>query len=128
MHGLIFLFKWRPGDEPSGSVVNDDRLDSIFFAQQVGSLSIFVRLYKIIFQVIQNACATQAIVNLLLNSEHPDIKLGSILSDFRAFTTGFDPAVSFNRMFFGVRAFLDNVRDVIFKRKYDLIGSNNLHL
>uniref|UniRef100_A0A914W8Q5 Ubiquitin carboxyl-terminal hydrolase n=1 Tax=Plectus sambesii TaxID=2011161 RepID=A0A914W8Q5_9BILA len=76
VHGLIFLFKWRPGDEPSGSVVNDARLDSIFFAQQV----------------IQNACATQAIVNLLLNSEHSDVKLGTILNDFHSFTSGFDPA------------------------------------
>ena len=35
VHGLIFLFKWRPGEEPEGSVVKDSRLDTIFFAQQV---------------------------------------------------------------------------------------------
>ena len=34
-HGLIFLFKWRAGEEPAGSVVQDSRLDTIFFAKQV---------------------------------------------------------------------------------------------
>ena len=38
VHGLIFLFKWQPGEEPAGSVVQDSRLDTIFFAKQVWSL------------------------------------------------------------------------------------------
>lgn len=37
VHGLIFLFKWQPGEEPAGSVVQDSRLDTIFFAKQVWS-------------------------------------------------------------------------------------------
>lgn len=32
--GLIFLFKWRPGEERSGELVLNN--DKIFFAQQVG--------------------------------------------------------------------------------------------
>jgi hypothetical protein len=32
---LIFLFKWVQDDEPTGSVVQDARLDKIFFAKQV---------------------------------------------------------------------------------------------
>lgn len=35
VHGLIFLFKWQPGEEPAGSIVQDSRLDHIFFAKQV---------------------------------------------------------------------------------------------
>lgn len=35
VHGLIFLFKWVQDDEPSGSIVQDSRLDKIFFAKQV---------------------------------------------------------------------------------------------
>ena len=35
VHGLIFLFKWKAGDEPSGPIVQDSRLDNIFFAKQV---------------------------------------------------------------------------------------------
>jgi len=76
VHGLIFLFKWRPGDEPAGEMVADDRLQKIFFAKQV----------------IQNACATQAIVNLLLNASDSDIQLGEILTEFKRFTSGFDEA------------------------------------
>uniref|UniRef100_A0AC34QUL2 Ubiquitin carboxyl-terminal hydrolase n=1 Tax=Panagrolaimus sp. JU765 TaxID=591449 RepID=A0AC34QUL2_9BILA len=74
VHGLIFLFKWRPGDEPSGKLDVENK-NNIFFAQQV----------------INNACATQAIVNLLLNIQNEDIKLGKVLEDFKEFTAGFDP-------------------------------------
>lgn len=35
IHGLIFLFKWVQDDEPTGSIVQDTRLDKIFFAKQV---------------------------------------------------------------------------------------------
>ena len=52
IHGLIFLFKWVSGDEPVESVVQDDRLERIFFAKQV----------------INNACATQAIISILLKT------------------------------------------------------------
>ena len=35
VYGLIFLFKWRSGEEADGSIVRDDRLEEIFFAKQV---------------------------------------------------------------------------------------------
>lgn len=75
VHGLIFLFKFLKNEEPTGSVVSDSRLDDIFFAKQV----------------IQNACATQAILSLLLNMDHSDITLGQTLGDFKEFTQSFDP-------------------------------------
>ncbi|XP_050722838.1 ubiquitin carboxyl-terminal hydrolase isozyme L5-like [Eriocheir sinensis] len=74
VHGLIFLFKWQQEEQPSGSVVQDNRLDKIFFAKQM----------------INNACATQAILSVLLNTKHSDIQLGSTLSEFREFTQTFD--------------------------------------
>ncbi|XP_058120845.1 ubiquitin carboxyl-terminal hydrolase isozyme L5 [Anopheles ziemanni] len=74
IHGLIFLFKWVKDDEPAGSIVQDSRLEKIFFAKQV----------------INNACATQAILSILLNAAHSDIQLGSTLTDFKDFVTSFD--------------------------------------
>jgi len=35
IHGLIFLFKWVPNEEVAGTVVQDNRLDKLFFAKQV---------------------------------------------------------------------------------------------
>ncbi|KAK3606673.1 hypothetical protein CHS0354_029583 [Potamilus streckersoni] len=77
VHGLIFLFKWVPEEEPEGSIVQDSRIEKIFFAKQV----------------INNACATQAILSVLLNSSHPDIKLGDTLSSFKEFAQNFEPAL-----------------------------------
>ncbi|XP_033643262.1 ubiquitin carboxyl-terminal hydrolase isozyme L5-like [Asterias rubens] len=77
VHGLIFLFKWQAGEEPSGAVVQDSRMDKIFFAKQV----------------ITNACATQAILSVLLNCQHEDIDLGKKLSEFKDFTSSFDPTM-----------------------------------
>lgn len=75
IHGLIFLFKWtKDTSEPSGSIVQDSRLDKIFFARQV----------------IENACATQAILSVLLNCRHPDVKLGATLLELKEFCQGFD--------------------------------------
>lgn len=74
IHGLIFLFKWVQDDAPAGSIVQDSRLDNIFFAKQV----------------INNACATQAILSILLNCSHSDLKLGQTLTDFKEFCQTFD--------------------------------------
>lgn len=45
------------------------------------------------FQVINNACATQAIVSVLLNCAHSDMLLGDTLTEFREFSQSFDAAV-----------------------------------
>jgi len=74
-HGLIFLFKWQQTDTSNENVVKDSRLEEIFFARQV----------------ITNACATQAIVSVLLNANHEDVQLGSTLGKFKEFAQAFDP-------------------------------------
>lgn len=77
VYGLIFLFKWVHDENPQGSLVKDSRVQDMFFAKQV----------------ITNACATQAILSLLLNVDSPDIKLGKTLSEFKEFSADFDPAM-----------------------------------
>ncbi|XP_063714790.1 ubiquitin carboxyl-terminal hydrolase isozyme L5-like [Symsagittifera roscoffensis] len=75
--GLIFLFKIDANSDTKseGTLVQDNRLDEMFFAKQV----------------IQNACATQAIINLLMNAKQESLDLGDNLKTFKDFTKSFDP-------------------------------------
>ncbi|KAH8236431.1 hypothetical protein KR026_002018, partial [Drosophila bipectinata] len=73
IHGLIFLFKWMQDDKPTGRIVTDR--NDIFFVRQV----------------ITNACATQALLSLLMNLQHPDIDLGETLTNFKSGCENLDP-------------------------------------
>ncbi|RNA17893.1 ubiquitin carboxyl-terminal hydrolase isozyme L5 [Brachionus plicatilis] len=75
IHGLIFLFKWIGNSGIDGTYVKDSRLDEIVFVKQV----------------IENACATQALISVLLNCNHEDIDLGTNLTEFKQFVSNFDP-------------------------------------
>lgn len=71
LYGLVFLFKWdkeleQKDDRPVTS--SEDLPPNIFFAQQV----------------INNACATQALLNIILN--RPELEVGDDLKHFREFT------------------------------------------
>ncbi|KAI5458421.1 ubiquitin carboxyl-terminal hydrolase [Mariannaea sp. PMI_226] len=80
VYGVIFLFKY-PTDQPyatpdgprDGSFDNDAS-ENIFFAAQT----------------IQNACATQALLSVLLNKT-ADVDIGEELRDFREFTMVLPP-------------------------------------
>ncbi|KAJ1669806.1 hypothetical protein IWW47_000015 [Coemansia sp. RSA 2052] len=86
VYGLIFLFKWQGQNASSSTPANQaaagggsgggtvvDNQD-VFFAQQI----------------IQNACATQAILSILLNREG-EIELGETLANFRSFAADLPP-------------------------------------
>lgn len=77
VYGLIFLFKWVHDENPQGTLVKDSRMQDMFFAKQV----------------ITNACATQAILSLLMNVDSPDVKLGKTLQEFKEFSADFDPTM-----------------------------------
>ncbi|KAI5114939.1 hypothetical protein M0805_006580, partial [Coniferiporia weirii] len=73
IHALIFLFKWVSNEDErgGGSGAYDDAFPG-FFAHQV----------------VNNACATLAVLNALLNI--PNLKTGPVLQDLLSFTAGMD--------------------------------------
>lgn len=99
VYGLIFLFKWDPSTKSRAPVAQNS--DHIYFMKQVGRVRVCVRACArarlFVFseqldlapQVITNACATQAIASILMNSA--DVELGPMLSEFKAFTADFPP-------------------------------------
>ena len=71
IHGLIFLFKWTKEPHKRECLKYYD--NDLFFVNQV----------------ITNACATQAIISVLLNC--PQIDIGPELTNFKTFTYEMDP-------------------------------------
>jgi ubiquitin carboxyl-terminal hydrolase L5 len=78
--GLIFLFQYD-GDiqkqhaESKVPLSEDETPENLFFAHQVTT----------------NACATQAILSVVLNAQLPEEQLGKVLSDFHCVARTFPP-------------------------------------
>lgn len=64
-YGLIFLFKWKP----DGRQIEAMDTPNVYFAKQM----------------VSNACATQALINILLNSQDK-VDVGEPLKKFHSFT------------------------------------------
>jgi ubiquitin carboxyl-terminal hydrolase L5 len=72
-YGLIFLFKWVQENDPRPTIDPSEMPNCVFSTQTV-----------------QNACATQAILSVLLNIPEGKVELGNELKDFRSFVVDLD--------------------------------------
>lgn len=79
VHGLVFLFKYEAEHHSSHSAATD--------ASTAATIAVDDCELFFAKQVISNACATQAILSILLNAR--GIELGETLSEFKAFTRDF---------------------------------------
>lgn len=75
--GLVFLFKWDGSGGDDEKIVHNPKSKGIFFAKQV----------------ITNACATQAIINILMNIDNSEVNLGETLKQFKSFVVDFDSSM-----------------------------------
>jgi ubiquitin carboxyl-terminal hydrolase L5 len=71
IYGLVFLFKYKTGEKP---VDRSCQAPHVYFAKQV----------------INNACGTQALINILLNATD-QVDVGDQLKGFLEFTQALDP-------------------------------------
>jgi len=81
IYGLIFLFKWQTETDNRPTLDYDEcQKRNLFFARQV----------------INNACATQAILSILFNIEDKEshVNLGEELTQFKNFCSGFGPEMT----------------------------------
>jgi len=72
-YGIIFLFKYKNQEEKRTEL--KEGVPGVFFAKQM----------------ITNACATQAIVSILMN--RPELNLGPVLTNYRSFTMEMTPEI-----------------------------------
>jgi ubiquitin carboxyl-terminal hydrolase L5 len=82
VHGLIFLFQWMGKQQTEHQSKNtpltqDQVPDGFFFAHQIAT----------------NACATQAVLSVVLNAGLEKQELGTTLADFQEFTQSFPPSL-----------------------------------
>ncbi|KAJ1456397.1 ubiquitin carboxyl-terminal hydrolase [Pelagophyceae sp. CCMP2097] len=71
VYGLVFLFKWTGEKDSRAAMSFDAAPPGLFYAKQV----------------VANACATQAILSILLNVEDPRLEIGKTLTELKNFAT-----------------------------------------
>ena len=76
--GLIFLFQWKKEAQQEHAATANPLTDvppGLFFAEQVTT----------------NACATQALLSIIMNAPEEQLELGKVLQDFKEFSAELPP-------------------------------------
>ncbi|KKK12956.1 hypothetical protein AOCH_004853 [Aspergillus ochraceoroseus] len=101
VYGVIFLFKWIRDPAQDHPQQHDQQQQQQQQQQETPKDGTYDPSTPLFFaaQTIQNACATQAILSVILNQDttttnhqqHPPIRIGADLRAFKDFTAGFPP-------------------------------------
>lgn len=103
---FIFLFRWTEERRARRKVIetaaeifvkDEEKVNSIFFAQQVGEFctaiayanGILICIYFSAFATVPNSCATHALLSILLNCS--ELHLGETLTRLKTHTKGMSP-------------------------------------
>lgn len=105
VYGLIFLFKYRDDEEEQEEEAPKCPHD-VWFANQVSYIISLVASTELC-QTIHNACATIALLNIVMNV--PNIDLGRTLSAFKAETKNLKPPYRGKRL--GDNSFIRNIHN-----------------
>lgn len=88
VHGYVFLFKYINASAGGGTGTGNNSslslTDSMNYRNQDNEALYYAS------QIVKDACATQAILSILLNMHIPKMQLGTMLTDFKSFTCDFD--------------------------------------
>eukprot|EP00924_Labyrinthula_sp_SR-Ha-C_P016098 maker-scaffold_4-snap-gene-19.2-mRNA-1 protein AED:0.14 eAED:0.14 QI:133/1/1/1/1/1/2/207/288 len=78
IHGFIFLFKFTSNEKHPDDYIDEDVDESLFYMKQV----------------INNACATNAVLSILFNLSQTQVKFSDQLLDFKNMVTSFPPDIA----------------------------------
>lgn len=98
MFGLIFLFEYLPEDDETE---DEEKPSGIWFANQVCAQRYHSVLSSVLLtffqcQTTNNACATVALLNIVMNA--PGVRLGETLKEFKESTKDLSTALRGHRL------------------------------
>ena len=85
VYGYVFLFRYELGDRRARKKARDLAAEDVCYVLEPS----IVNSMFFAHQIIVNSCATHALLSVLLNC--PEIKLGSVLTELKQFSSGLDP-------------------------------------
>lgn len=85
VYGFVFLFRYELGDRRARKKARDLVSDNTCYVLEPS----IVNGMFFAHQIINNSCATHALLSVLLNC--PDVQLGSTLKKLKGFSSGLDP-------------------------------------
>ena len=105
VYGLIFLFRYREEEDVDMDVPECPK--HVWFANQVCVVDLYVNQADLLEKTINNACATIALLNIIMNV--PGLYIGNSLENFKVETQKLKPPYRGQRL--GQNDFIRNIHN-----------------